>query len=73
MKNVNQKAGCCPYALAKHLSVKKSGKIVAYFGVLTDVELQVNISAENMLACCHECGFGCNGGYPLAAWNYWVG
>ena len=35
-------------------------------------KIQVNISAENMLACCHECGFGYNGGYPLAAWNYWV-
>lgn len=33
---------------------------------------QVNISAENMLACCDECGFGCNGGYPPAAWSYWV-
>ncbi len=22
------------------------------------------------LACCKLCGFGCNGGYPQAAWSY---
>ncbi len=31
----------------------------------------VHVSAENLLACCHSCGFGCNGGFPGAAWVYW--
>jgi cathepsin B len=22
------------------------------------------------LACCKTCGFGCNGGFPQAAWSY---
>jgi cathepsin B len=30
-----------------------------------------HISAEDLLACCSECGFGCQGGYPQAAWEYY--
>merc|ERR1719367_182962 len=33
--------------------------------------LQVHVSPENLLACCFSCGFGCNGGFPGAAWSYW--
>lgn len=29
-------------------------------------------SAEDLVSCCHTCGFGCNGGFPGAAWSYWV-
>lgn len=32
---------------------------------------QVHVSPENLLSCCHSCGFGCNGGFPGAAWEYW--
>ena len=33
----------------------------------------MNISAEDLLTCCGwSCGDGCNGGYPDAAWEYWV-
>lgn len=35
-------------------------------------ELQVSLSADDLLSCCRSCGFGCNGGDPLAAWRYWV-
>jgi cathepsin B len=31
----------------------------------------VHISAEDLLACCTLCGAGCNGGYPVAAWNHY--
>jgi len=31
-----------------------------------------DISPEDMLACCNSCGFGCNGGYPIMAMNWWV-
>merc|ERR1712061_418157 len=34
-------------------------------------EIQVHVSPENLLACCFSCGFGCNGGFPGAAWSYW--
>jgi cathepsin B len=34
-------------------------------------QLQTRISSENILACCSTCGHGCNGGYPLAAWQFW--
>merc|ERR1712098_461462 len=26
---------------------------------------------ENLLSCCYSCGFGCNGGFPGAAWSFW--
>jgi len=29
-------------------------------------------SAENLVSCCDSCGDGCNGGFPTAAWEYWV-
>ncbi|XP_074594643.1 cathepsin B-like [Brevipalpus obovatus] len=30
-----------------------------------------NVSAEDLVDCCDECGDGCDGGYPGAAWSYW--
>lgn len=35
-------------------------------------EIQVSLSADDLLSCCKTCGFGCNGGDPLHAWKYWV-
>ncbi|XP_072175458.1 cathepsin B-like [Diadema setosum] len=32
----------------------------------------VNISAENLMTCCSSCGFGCDGGYPASAWQYFL-
>ncbi|XP_046392674.1 cathepsin B-like [Ischnura elegans] len=29
-------------------------------------------SAENILSCCQTLSNGCGGGYPAAAWGYWV-
>ncbi|GMT31706.1 hypothetical protein PFISCL1PPCAC_23003, partial [Pristionchus fissidentatus] len=40
--------------------------------IATEGEVQVSLSADDLLACCKSCGFGCNGGDPLAAWKYWV-
>ncbi|XP_073977786.1 cathepsin B-like [Rhodnius prolixus] len=34
-------------------------------------KLKVHLSAENLVSCCDSCGFGCDGGYPGAAWQYW--
>ncbi len=33
--------------------------------------LQTRVSAQNLLACCSSCGFGCDGGYPQYSWRYW--
>jgi len=30
-----------------------------------------HISAEDLVACCDACGFGCEGGFPQAAWSYY--
>ncbi|KAH6939150.1 hypothetical protein HPB50_016122 [Hyalomma asiaticum] len=37
----------------------------------TNGRVQVNISAEDLLTCCDSCGFGCDGGFPAAAWQYY--
>jgi len=29
------------------------------------------ISAQDMVSCCGSCGFGCEGGYLEAAWQWW--
>nr|XP_045614632.1 cathepsin B-like [Procambarus clarkii] len=31
-----------------------------------------HFSAEDLVSCCHFCGFGCNGGFPGSAFKYWV-
>ncbi|KAL3320797.1 hypothetical protein Ciccas_000513 [Cichlidogyrus casuarinus] len=34
---------------------------------------QVELGATDLLACCGTfCGSGCEGGFPAAAWDYWV-
>lgn len=35
-------------------------------------ESHFRYSAEDLVSCCHTCGFGCSGGFPGAAWSYWV-
>nr|BAF43801.1 Longipain [Haemaphysalis longicornis] len=32
----------------------------------------VHLAADDVLSCCMSCGSGCNGGFPGAAWSYWV-
>ncbi|CAI4223587.1 unnamed protein product [Auanema sp. JU1783] len=34
--------------------------------------IKPKLAADDLLACCSECGEGCNGGYPNKAWDYWV-
>lgn len=34
--------------------------------------LQTQISAEDLTACCSDCGDGCNGGEPSVAWQYYM-
>ncbi|VDD77593.1 unnamed protein product [Mesocestoides corti] len=31
----------------------------------------VRLSADDLLSCCSICGMGCNGGFPLEAWEFW--
>lgn len=35
-------------------------------------QTNVQISAEDLTECCSQCGEGCNGGDPAAAWQYYV-
>ncbi|XP_025206248.1 cathepsin B-like cysteine proteinase 3 [Melanaphis sacchari] len=38
--------------------------------VATDGDFNELLSAEEITFCCHKCGFGCNGGNPIRAWEY---
>ena len=33
--------------------------------------VQKHVSARNLLNCCPNCGYKCDGGYPGMAWEYW--
>jgi len=37
----------------------------------SETNQKVLVSPDQMTGCCHTCGFGCNGGYTTAPWNYW--
>jgi len=47
-------------AMSDRICIHSEGKVNAH------------LSAENLVSCCYGCGFGCNGGFPGAAWSYWV-
>jgi len=36
------------------------------------VNKNLSVSAQDMNSCCDSCGSGCDGGYPSAAWSYWL-
>lgn len=38
----------------------------------SNATIHFHFSADDLVSCCHLCGFGCNGGFPGAAWSYWV-
>ncbi|KAF2892295.1 hypothetical protein ILUMI_13877 [Ignelater luminosus] len=38
----------------------------------SDGKTNFHFSADDLVSCCATCGLGCNGGYPGAAWSYWV-
>jgi cathepsin B len=39
--------------------------------IASNQQTNPRISMENLLTCCSSCGYGCNGGYPILAWEYW--
>ena len=40
--------------------------------IASDQTIQTRISSQDLMTCCTSCGMGCNGGFPGAAWNYFV-
>ncbi|CAJ0567811.1 unnamed protein product, partial [Mesorhabditis spiculigera] len=34
--------------------------------------IQIDASAGDLMECCKDCGYGCEGGYPFQAWQYFV-
>lgn len=39
--------------------------------IKTKGKKQIQVSAHNLLSCCSTCGYGCEGGYPYSAFEYW--
>ena len=35
-------------------------------------KLQTRVAPQDVMTCCYSCGNGCNGGFPSAAWFYFV-
>ena len=33
--------------------------------------LQTRVSAQDLVTCCYDCGFGCQGGWPIMTFYYW--
>jgi cathepsin B len=38
--------------------------------IASNGQIQVPLSTEDLVSCCDACGFGCGGGYPESAWQY---
>lgn len=38
----------------------------------SNATVHFRFSADDLVSCCQDCGDGCDGGYPGAAWDYWV-
>lgn len=38
--------------------------------ISSGAKVNAHISAEQLVDCCSSCGYGCDGGYPEAAWEY---
>jgi len=36
------------------------------------LQQNISLSSADMAFCCDSCGFGCGGGYPASAWQYWA-
>ena len=39
--------------------------------IATNGSVSVEISAEDLVSCCDDCGYGCHGGYPSIAFKYY--
>jgi len=66
LKEIRDQGGCgscwafgAVTAMSDRLCIHSKGKEHAH------------VSSENLLSCCYSCGFGCNGGFPGAAWAFW--
>jgi cathepsin B len=56
---------CWAFAAAEAMSDR--------FCIASDGADVYTLSADDMLSCCGRfCGYGCEGGYPIRAWNWWV-
>jgi cathepsin B len=47
-------------AMSDRICIASNGKVNAH------------ISAEDLLSCCDDCGNGCDGGFPQAAWQFFL-
>uniref|UniRef100_A0A7I5E588 Pept_C1 domain-containing protein n=1 Tax=Haemonchus contortus TaxID=6289 RepID=A0A7I5E588_HAECO len=53
-------------------AVSTAAAITDRICIATKAEKQVYISATDILSCCSKCGFGCDGGWPIEAWKFFI-
>lgn len=51
-------------------AVATSSAFTDRYCIATNAKFFQQLSAEELTFCCHTCGFGCHGGYPVKAWQY---
>ncbi|VVC26948.1 Peptidase C1A, papain C-terminal,Peptidase C1A, propeptide [Cinara cedri] len=66
MMNTIQNQGFCGSSWAHAVT----GAFADRLCIATDGQFNQLVSAEELTFCCHLCGFGCHGGYPINAWTY---
>ena len=67
---------CRSFMLKLHIVVMNGNNLFLIFWIFVvplkcGVYQSVSLSENDLLACCgFECGYGCEGGYPIRAWQY---
>jgi cathepsin B len=51
-------------------AVAAAGAMSDRICIASDGQAKPTISAADLMECCWNCGYGCEGGYPSSAWSY---
>ncbi|KAE8573216.1 Cat24 [Halyomorpha halys] len=53
-------------------AVAAAGAFTDRLCIASNASFTLPLASEELLACCEECGDGCNGGDPYSAWDYFA-
>jgi len=51
-------------------AVAAAGAMSDRMCISSKAQTKLSISAGDLMSCCQTCGYGCDGGFPSAAWSY---
>lgn len=71
-KKIKKIPVACPTVLVSFFlqAVATSSAFSDRFCIASNGTFYDLLSIEELTFCCHTCGFGCHGGYPVKAWKY---